>query len=105
MDADRVHWAAMHPFDRYFFNPSLGNAQMARAIPSIVHGSEHHGIDAPVGNVPKQGIDDRNQFDMTRPFQVGLTVPVWWWHNCMSVKVLLPHNAWDHRRGVSNTTT
>ena len=94
----------MHPFDRYFFNSSLGNGTdgkgytVDRFLADL--NTRYGGIDKLLlwGTYPNIGIDDRNQFDMTRALPGGvdgLRKVVAQLHE-RGVKVLLPYNAWDH---------
>lgn len=93
----------MHPYDRFFFDPSLGNGTnstgytVARWLEDLK--TRFGGIDSallwPV--YTNLGIDDRNQFDLTRSLPGGtdgLKMVIKQLHDA-GVRVLWAYNKWD----------
>ena len=94
----------MHPFDRMFFDPALGNGTNGSGYTVDRWLAD---LNARFGGIDKAllwptytniGADDRNQFDLTRALPggaSGLASVVDQLHN-RGVKVLWAYNPWDH---------
>ncbi len=87
----------MHPYDRYFYDPALGNYTVDRYLQDLE--DRYGGIDALLlwPTYSNIGVDDRNQFDYFRVMPGGLEAlkDVTDQLHQRGVKVLLPYNPWD----------
>ena len=99
----------MHVFDRYFFDPGLGNGTngsgytVARWLGDL--NQRYGGIDKALlwPTYTNLGVDDRNQFDLTRSLPggvEGLRAVVDELHS-QGVRVLWAYNPWDRATKVS----